>query len=701
MRRRDLGILILCAFAIFFSLQHEGGFSFREAWFHTLDETYPIKHEAERLPPPIVTDLNGDGRKEILVATHDAKIQILEPTYAKGDDNFMEARLKAEVSLLPEKVRVTAGRRPVAMATGVVTRHLRPGETSKEVLVVVTASWSILCFDHNLKKLWETDVREDFPHAAHHKEVSILVTNHTLKHSDSGLVIVGGSMEVQPQLHLDPFEEELVAEQEAEKHRRAAGNTDEVEDVSAGKAWDKTRHFSYYAFAGYTGQKRWSHRSEDFHRIPNIASETVPQHNYKLDASALTARHESEVECREFRESVLGVMPHRWERREDTRFELSHFRKHKRKTVKKQTGKQNSHPSLKPEEKHVPGKDLTNKVVAGLGKASEFATATKSKSRNLYMPVITNHSSFWWMPNVVVAHLSEGIEAVHLASGRTVCKLLLAAGGLHADINGDGVLDHVQAFGASGAERMVPTGMIEAVKPCWAVATSGVPVREVIFNGSICRSSPFNSFQPGDFGGRAWGRTTNTAPLEVATPILIPRKDGRHRRKGSFGDVIFLTSRGEVTSFSIKGGHGQDAKRMWQIVTGASWANHHTPSGMAVDKIVPTLAALSLRKNAEPEAILAAGEMEALILHPDGSRLATFILPGPPSAPLIISDFSGDGLNDLIVVTNGGIYGYVQSRHPGAVLFSSLVGLLIVVMAVIGITQHLNSPKGKPRVPDR
>ncbi|KAG6549554.1 hypothetical protein Mapa_008935 [Marchantia paleacea] len=700
MRRRDLGILILCAFAIFFSLQHEGGFSFREAWFHSLDESYPIKHEAERLPPPIVTDLNGDGRKEILVATHDAKIQILEPGYTKGDQNFVEALVKAEVSLLPERVRVSAGRRPVAMATGVVTRHLRPGETSKEVLVVVTAGWSILCFDHNLKKLWEVDVREDFPHAAHHKEVSIIVTNYTLRHSDSGLVIVGGSMEVQPQLHLDPFEEELVAEKEAERHRHAAGNSDDQEDVSAGKAWDRTRHFSYYAFAGYTGQKRWSHKSEDFHRVPTGVNEVVPQHNYKLDASALNARHLGEVECRKFRESVLSVMPHRWERREDTRFELSHFRKHKRKTVKKQTGKANAHPSQKPEEKNVPGKDLTNKVVAGLGKATEFAMATKHKSRSLYVPIITNHTSHWWMPNVVVAHLSEGIEAVHLASGRTVCKLLLAAGGLHADINGDGVLDHVQAFGGNGARRDMPTGMMEPVKPCWAVATSGVPVREYLFNGSICRHSPFNSFQPGDFG-RSWGRTTNTAPLEVATPILIPRQDGHRHRKGSFGDVVFLTSRGEVTSFSIKAGHGQEARRMWQIVTGASWANHVTPSGLDVNKVVPTLAALPLRKGAEPEAILAVGEMEAVVLHPDGSRLATFLLPEPPTSPIIFADFSADGLNDLILVTNGAIYGYVQSRHPGAVLFSSLVGLLIVVMAVIVITQHLNGPKGKPRVPDR
>lgn len=42
---------------------------------------------------------------------------------------------------------------------------------------------------------------------------------------------------------------------------------------------------------------------------------------------------------------------------------------------------------------------------------------------SLYIPTITNHTQLWWVPNVVVAHQKEGIEAVHLASGRTVCKV--------------------------------------------------------------------------------------------------------------------------------------------------------------------------------------------------------------------------------------------------------------------------------------
>lgn len=40
-----------------------------------------------------------------------------------------------------------------------------------------------------------------------------------------------------------------------------------------------------------------------------------------------------------------------------------------------------------------------------------------------YIPTITNHTVLWWVPNVIVAHQKEGIEALHLASGRTICKV--------------------------------------------------------------------------------------------------------------------------------------------------------------------------------------------------------------------------------------------------------------------------------------
>ncbi|KAB5556828.1 hypothetical protein DKX38_007737 [Salix brachista] len=603
MRKRDLAILMLSAFSIFFSLQHEGDFSFREAWFHLTDE-YPIKYETDRLPPPIVSDLNGDGKKEILVATHDAKIQVLEPHLRRVDEGgFSEARLLIELSLLPDKTRVVTGRRAVAMATGVIDRRCKEGHPLKQVLVVVTSGWSVMCFDHNLKKLWETNLQPS---------------------ENSGTVDL--------------------------------------------------RHFALYAFAGRTGALRWSRKNENIEaQSSDAASQLIPQHNYKLDVNALNSLHPGEFECREFRESILGVMPHHRDRREDTVLQLSHFRRHKRKTSKKSNGKTTSYPFHKPEENHPPGKDSTKKISNLIGEAAKYAGSTKSKKPSQYIPIITNYTLLWWLPNVVVAHQKEGIEAIHLASGCTLSALNkfdechcfhwlhLQEGGLHADINGDGVLDDVQAVGGNGAGQTVISG----------------------------------SMEHGDFS-RNFGRI-DASSIEVATPILIPRGDGHRHRKGSHGDVVFLTNQGEVTSYS-PGLHGHDAVWQLQIMTGATWSNLPSPSGMMEGgMVVPTLKAFALRAHDTQQTILAAGDQEASVISPGGSLQASVDLPAPPTHALICEDFSNDGLTDLIVVTSNGVYGFVQTRSPGALFFSTLAGCLLIVMGVIFVTQHQNSIQGKPR----
>lgn len=84
--------------------------------------------------------------------------QVLEPHSRRVDEGFSEARVLAEVSLLPDKVRVMSGRRPVAMATGNIDRY-KIGQPQKQVLVVVTSGWSVMCFDSNLQKLWENNLQ--------------------------------------------------------------------------------------------------------------------------------------------------------------------------------------------------------------------------------------------------------------------------------------------------------------------------------------------------------------------------------------------------------------------------------------------------------------------------------------------------------------------------------------------------------------
>lgn len=703
MRKRDLGILILSIFSVFISFQHEGSFSFKEGFYYPLDESSnPVEHESERLPPPVVVDLNGDGHSEIVLATHDAKLQVFDAGLRHLDGSFKDAHLLADTSMLPAQVRVATGRQPVALAAGFLDAPLTKNGKKvrrKAVIVVVTAGWSILCYDHNLKLLWENNVQEDFPHGSTHKEVAILIGNQTMRHGDRGFVIVGGSMEVHPERFIDPFEEEDEFEYEGQRHRRQAEGEEKLEDVSDGKAGMKERHFSYYAYNGGNGDARWKHESQDFHRDGSaLGSKLLPQHNYKLDANALSSRHFGEVECKEYRESVLGAMPHRWERREDTQFELAHFRKHRRRPHKSQPGhvSDTSTPPAGISAKLAAGKDSRNVVANAVNKVVNLAGSGKRK--RIVDPTHGNATGHWWAPNAVVVHLKEGIEAIHLYSGRTICKLLLRAGGLHADINGDGVLDHVQASGAHGGEQMVATGLSEPLKACWAIATSGVPVREQLFNGSICRSRGNNLMQQ-EFGSRGFGLDDlDNTPLEVATPIILPLKDKHRHRKGSHGAAIFLNSHGDVTAYEAEGGlHSHHGRLRWQVATEARWENPGMPNGIATELAIPTLKAMALRKGGPPEVILVAGETSAVVLSPNGHKEASFSFASNPTVPLLIADFNDDGLNDIMLLSTYGIYGYVQVRQPGAVLFSALLGFLVVCLSVLFVTQNFGNPKGKTR----
>lgn len=67
------------------------------------------------------------------------------------------------------------------------------------------------------------------------------------------------------------------------------------------------------------------------------------------------------------------------DRREDTLLKLAHFRRHKRKTLKRVVGKNTNYPFHKPEEHHPPGKDSTKKISNFIGKAANYAGSAKTK----------------------------------------------------------------------------------------------------------------------------------------------------------------------------------------------------------------------------------------------------------------------------------------------------------------------------------
>ena len=70
---RDAVLLLTCAIAVLLSLQGKGELKARVEWFESIDpSTYANEHfpeSHERLPSPIITDLDGDGTEELYVAS--------------------------------------------------------------------------------------------------------------------------------------------------------------------------------------------------------------------------------------------------------------------------------------------------------------------------------------------------------------------------------------------------------------------------------------------------------------------------------------------------------------------------------------------------------------------------------------------------------------------------------------------------------
>lgn len=120
---------------------------------------------------------------------------------------------------------------------------------------------------------------------------------------------------------------------------------------------------------------------------------------------------------------------------------------------------------------------------------------------------------------------------------------------------------------------------------------------------------------------------------------------------------------------------------------GASWDDVGEDNTLAT----PTLKPLALRPHSIPLAVLAIGNEWGYVISEHGNELASFHVAFPPVAPAVVADFDGDGLNDIIVVTRGGVFGYSQVQHLGGLSFGALLLTLIVAMGIVWYSQQYDS----------
>jgi hypothetical protein len=65
-------------------------------------------------------------------------------------------------------------------------------------------------------------------------------------------------------------------------------------------------------------------------------------------------------------------------------------------------------------------------------------------------------------------------------------------------------------------------------------------------------------------------------------------------------------------------------------------------------------------------------------------------LNSPVISKVLIQDFNGDGINDLIIQTKDGYYGYSTKIHRGLSLLSFLTVTLVTILSLMFLSTYIN-----------
>lgn len=708
-RKRDFIILALTAIATFLSLDSPG-FTF------TLEPAWYIDQKFNSMLPPVICDLNGDGKKEVIVISNiagDLTLKVLSADPPQGDkSSIYSPEVLASLSLSP--LKVTIGRTPVALKTGYVDTY--DASTGRnQVIVVVREDWTVACYDSSLQLLWEKAIAHkthDLDHLIDKfqiDEVAVYLTPINIRDDVNGLVIIGANMKLR-----DPTSADSILTQEGMK----MNENGELEHPEM-KQRAALEHFSVYALDARTGHVVWRHDGLDVRPGQYITG--LPQFAYKLNMHDLmTSSHHAPTvtDWTVFRQPLIAELPHDWHSSDDTSFRLAHF---ERQHIGARTFKnKKKHHDVKRKITSVDGKvdEKKDSLKSSSGKASASSVTGAAAGRftgvekpPLTLSAILPHDAAEHTdnPNVIVMHTSKGIEVISLKSGAPITSLALTKGRSYTDLDGDGIVDTIMVLeNEQDATRhggaFTDTNDAD-LKHCTVMVTSGLPSKSRLFSGSVCsrahslhdsinqpgydaRLSPKRKRDEGSRKARSPAFSSGQpipSVISAASPVILKTVDPKTLLVSKKSNLVVAINTGVTTCYSA------DGEFKWQTRGGPRWASDpesgHSGAGSAIlfDSDATRVDSLGKHDNAYAQ-VLIVGDAKMMLMSREGEILASADLPRKPIAHPVIGDFDSDGVTDVIIVTDEAILGYrlevVQSTRGMLIAVIILCCLTVVVFFV-------------------
>ncbi|CAN0448153.1 unnamed protein product, partial [Ectocarpus sp. 12 AP-2014] len=289
MRARDAGVSVVAVVAGFLALQGTPDVDIQLRWM-VGERPLPVEGGLP-VPLPLVTDLDGDGKNEVVVlADGGMLIRVLSVPVASGETLVDPWIIHS--TLLRQTRRLERDERAVAMAAGYLEPPINardPGSLRQQQrIVVVGEDSSVTCFNHQLGRLWTTSLAHEGSSLGEGgsfviDQVAITVAHSVRKLDDrgrpkpgtaEGLIVVGISMRHRDgRFHhsragrdpsggsvvdgADPLGVHVEAFMDGEEDSRDTVEEEKMGEEEKGRR--AAEHFSFFALDGETGEVRWSH----------------------------------------------------------------------------------------------------------------------------------------------------------------------------------------------------------------------------------------------------------------------------------------------------------------------------------------------------------------------------------------------------------------------------------------------------------